>query len=164
MTSCTYVIVTCATYSKGAAMQLHRTCARPNRPTRPLHSPKDKAMCSVSPKFSGYQYSRISEPGRMRSRTSMHTTTASGHDLEDFQECRSVVCMIDRVCCVMYRCNYELLISPYNLFHPPTNTLQPERLLRLWAQSQTVVCVGNRENPGNLTRKQIGTTRRAIVY
>ena len=49
---------------------------------------------------------------------------------EDFTESRSIVCMIDRVCCVMYRCNYELLISPYNLFHPTiTNTLQPGRLL-----------------------------------
>ena len=54
----------------------------------------------------------------------------SGHDLEDFRECRSVVCMIDRVCFVMYRCNYELLISPYNLFHPTINTLQPGRLLK----------------------------------
>ena len=49
---------------------------------------------------------------------------------KDFTESRSIVCMIDRVCCVMYRCNYELLISPYNLFHPTTkNTLQPGRLL-----------------------------------
>ena len=74
---------------------------------------------------------------------------------EDFTESRSIVCMIDRVCCVMYRCNYELLISPYNLFHPTTtNTLQPGRLLRLWAAvTDCSVCVGNRENPGNLTRK-----------
>ena len=133
MTSRTDVIVTYATCSEGAAMQLHRACARPNRPTRPLHSPRCKAVCSVSPKFSGSQHSRVSEPGRMRSRTSINTTTASGHDLEDFQEYRSVVCMIDRVCFVMYRCNYELLISPYNLFHPTINTLQPGRLLRLWA-------------------------------
>ena len=85
----------------------------------------------------------------MRSRTSMHTSRTSGHDLEDFRERRSVVCMIDRVCFVMYRCNYELLISPYNLFHPTTkNTLQPGRLLRLWAAvTDCSVCVGNRENP-----------------
>ena len=81
--------------------------------------------------FSGSQSLRISElgPDRMRSRTSMHTSRTSGHDLEDFRERRSVVCMIDRVCFVMYRCNYELLISPYNLFHPTINTLQPGRLL-----------------------------------
>ena len=85
--------------------------------------------------FSGSQSLRISElgPDRMRSRTSMHTSRTSGHDLEDFRERRSVVCMIDRVCFVMYRCNYELLISLINLFHPTINTLQPGRLLRLWA-------------------------------
>ena len=55
-----------------------------------------------------------------------HTmTTLYRKDLrapEDFTESRNIVCMIDRVCCVMYRCNYELLISPYNLFHPTTKT------------------------------------------
>ena len=78
-------------------------------------------------------YPRASFSGhdQLRSRTSMHTTTTSGHDLEDFQECRSVVCMIDRVCCVVYRCNYELLISPYNLFHPTTNTLLPEQFAQV---------------------------------
>ena len=54
------------------------------------------------------------------------TSRTSGND-------RSVVCMIDRVCFVMYRCKYELLISPYNLFHPTINTLHPSSLLRLWA-------------------------------
>ena len=95
------------------------------------------------------------EPDLMRTHT---MTTLYRKDLgapEDFTESRNIVCMIDRVCCVMYRCNYELLISPYNLFHPTTtNTLQPGRLLRLWAAvTDCSVCVGNRENPGNLTRK-----------
>ena len=62
------------------------------------------------------------EPDLMRTHT---MTTLYRKDLgapEDFTESRSIVCMIDRVCCVMYRCNYELLISPYNLFHPTTKT------------------------------------------
>ena len=70
------------------------------------------------------------QPDLMRTHT---MTTLYRKDLgapKDFTESRNIVCMIDRVCCVMYRCNYELLISPYNLFHPTTtNTLQPGRLL-----------------------------------
>ena len=49
---------------------------------------------------------------------------------EDFTESRNIVCMIDRVCCVMYRCNYELLISPYNLFHPNQTHYNPSSLLK----------------------------------
>ena len=48
-------------------------------------------------------------------------------------ESRRIVCMIDRVCYVVYRCNYELLISPYNLFHPKQTHYYPSSLLRLWA-------------------------------
>ena len=75
-----------------------------------------------------------------------HTmTTLYRKDLgapEDFTESRSIVCMIDRVCCVMYRCNYELLISPYNLFHPTTKThYNPGVCSGYGLQSQTVVCV-----------------------
>ena len=58
-----------------------------------------------------------------------HTmTTLYRKDLgapEDFTESRNIVCMIDRVCCVMYRCNYELLTSPYNPFHPKQTHYNP---------------------------------------
>ena len=82
------------------------------------------------------------EPDLMRTHT---MTTLYRKDLgapEDFTESRSIVCMIDRVCCVMYRCNYELLISPYNLFHPTTKThYNPGVCSGYGLQSQTVVCV-----------------------
>ena len=93
--------------------------------------------------FSGSQSLRISElgPDRMRSRTSMHTSRTSGHDLEDFRERRSVVCMIDRVCFVMYRCNYELLISPYNLFHPNQTHSHTQRFADTYADMKECVCV-----------------------
>ena len=41
-------------------------------------------------------------------------------------ESRSIVCMIDRVCLHVPFNLCELLVSPYNLFHP-NNTLQPEQ-------------------------------------
>ena len=97
-----------------------------------------KAVCSVSPKFSGsHGSSRKSEltenPTECAHTHRPRSTGRISEHRRTFTESRRIVCMIDRVCFVMYRCNYELLISPYNLFHPTTNTLQPGRLLRLWA-------------------------------
>ena len=73
---------------------------------------------------------------KMLSRVNAHAhlwRRSAGRISEDFTESRSIVCMIDRVCFVMYRCNYELLISPYNLFHPKQTHYNPSSLLRLWA-------------------------------
>ena len=71
---CSDATTSCITYTRQA-----------NTPA--AFAPRCEAVCSVSPKFSWSprDFRARARADRMRSRTSMHTSRTSGHDLEDFR-------------------------------------------------------------------------------
>ena len=98
MTSCSDVILTCATYSGDAGMSCDHACAWPNNPYAPRHS----RLRFAPSEFSGSQVLKeIRGKMKMLSRVNAHAhlwRRSAGRISEDFTESRSIVCMIDRVC------------------------------------------------------------------
>ena len=101
MTSCSDVILTCATYSGDAGMSCDHACALPDKPYAPRHS----RLRFAPSEFSGSEFSRSQALKEVRGEDDLALDAhahlwrrSAGRISEDFAESRSIVCMIDRVC------------------------------------------------------------------